>query len=86
MRGAAPIAICAGLSGGCGPGCEASGTIALIAANVFVYFFVQPHSRAVQEAKFTYDHAAIPYEVTHDRPLTPRQICESVAIPVLAAP
>jgi rhomboid family protein len=52
-------------------------TLALIAINVVVYFFVQPHSKAVEEAKFTYDHAAIPYEVTHDRPLTREQICES---------
>jgi membrane associated rhomboid family serine protease len=52
-------------------------TIALIAINVVVYFFVQPHQGAV-DTEFTYDHAAIPYEVTHDRPLTPEQVCESL--------
>jgi membrane associated rhomboid family serine protease len=54
----------------------------LIAANVFVYFAVQPHSwdaanprtAQVQEAKFTYEYAAVPCEVVHGRPLEPHEI------------
>jgi len=57
-------------------------TLGLIAVNVFVYFLVQPHgqgnvdpqSAAITEAKFTYEHAAIPCEVVHDRPLTVEEI------------
>jgi len=57
-------------------------TLGLIAVNVFVYFLIQPHgqgnvnpqSEAITEAKFTYEHAAIPCEVTHDRPLTVQEI------------
>jgi membrane associated rhomboid family serine protease len=44
-------------------------TILLIALNVAVYFFVQPHYRPGDEAKFTFEHAAIPCEVVHGRPL-----------------
>ena len=44
-------------------------TILLIAVNVVVYFFVQPHYRPGDEAKFTFEHAAIPCEVVYGRPL-----------------
>jgi membrane associated rhomboid family serine protease len=56
-------------------------TIALIIINVFVYFFVQPHAKdglvtsQVNEARFTYEYAAIPEEVKQGHPLT----CEDLA-------
>jgi len=64
-------------------------TLGLIAANVFVYFLVQPHGQgnldpqvqnkeAIVEAEFTYAHAAIPCEVTHGRPLTVAEIEDTV--------
>jgi membrane associated rhomboid family serine protease len=60
-------------------------TLGLIAVNVFVYFLVQPHgqdtvnpqSPSIQEATFTFKNAAVPYEVTHGRPLTREQVCET---------
>ena len=51
-------------------------TIALIAINVFVYFFVQPHAKQglvtsqADETRFTYEYAAIPDEVKQGHPLT----------------
>jgi rhomboid family protein len=61
-------------------------TLGIILVNVFVYFLVQPHGQAnvdpqteaITEAKFTYAHAAIPCEVTHDRPLTINEIEDTV--------
>jgi membrane associated rhomboid family serine protease len=49
-------------------------TILLIAVNVVVYFFVQPHYRPGDEAKFTFEHAAIPCEVVNGRPLADDEI------------
>jgi membrane associated rhomboid family serine protease len=49
-------------------------TVLLIAANVFIYFFVQPHHSAVEDAKFSYAHAAVPCEVVHGRPLSDDEI------------
>ncbi len=49
-------------------------TILLIAVNVVVYFFVQPHYRPGDEAKFTFEHAAIPCEVVYGRPLSGDEI------------
>jgi membrane associated rhomboid family serine protease len=49
-------------------------TILLIAVNVVVYFFVQPHYRPGDEAKFTFEHAAIPCEVINGRPLADDEI------------
>ena len=51
-------------------------TVLLIAINVLIYFFVQPHGQAgvassqIREARFTYEHAAIPKEVAQGHPLT----------------
>lgn len=53
-------------------------TLALIAANVIVFFFVQPHaldvnrslSSDIEEQRFLYEHAAIPCEVRQLEPLT----------------
>ena len=43
-------------------------TVLLIAANVFVYFFIQ-QARG-DDAEFTFKHAAIPCEVVYGRPLS----------------
>jgi membrane associated rhomboid family serine protease len=44
-------------------------TVVLIAINVLIYFFAQPHG-GVEETEFTLHHAAIPCEVRQDSPLT----------------
>jgi membrane associated rhomboid family serine protease len=44
-------------------------TVVLIAINVVVYLFVQPHG-GVDETRFTYEYAAIPCELRQDHPLT----------------
>ena len=49
-------------------------TILLIAVNVVVYFFVQPHYRPGDETKFTFEHAAIPCEVVNGRSLSGDEI------------
>jgi len=49
----------------------------LIAVCVAVYFFIQvPGSN--DAAKFSFEHAAIPCEVVHGRPLTEREVAETV--------
>ena len=47
-------------------------TVAIIVACVAVYVFVQPTfgRDTGSDAEFEYRHAAIPYELTHGRPLT----------------
>jgi membrane associated rhomboid family serine protease len=45
-------------------------TVALILANVAIYFFWQPHGSIEDEVRFTYAHAVIPCEVTTLEPLT----------------
>jgi membrane associated rhomboid family serine protease len=56
-------------------------TLLLIAANIVVFAFVQPHGGA-DEARFTYEHAAIACEVVQGEPLDVGQIetgdCESM--------
>jgi membrane associated rhomboid family serine protease len=49
-------------------------TLLLIAVNVFVYFAIQPHSSTQRSDTFVYDHAVIPCELLHGRPLTQPQI------------
>ncbi|GIU84202.1 MAG: hypothetical protein KatS3mg008_0977 [Acidimicrobiales bacterium] len=44
-------------------------TILLIAVNVYVYFFVQPHGSSREELAFLYEHAAVPCEVLSGEPL-----------------
>jgi membrane associated rhomboid family serine protease len=44
-------------------------TIAIIAACIFIYGFVQPHN-ADQEVEFLAEHAAIPCEVVHAKPIS----------------
>jgi rhomboid family protein len=50
-------------------------TVAIIAACVFIYFFVQPHSGTSslgisKDAAYTLEHAAIPCELQQGEPLT----------------
>jgi len=49
-------------------------TLLIIAVNVFVYFAVQPHGSTQESNRFTYEHAAIPCEITHGHPLSQKQI------------
>jgi membrane associated rhomboid family serine protease len=54
-------------------------TIAIIAINVFVYFFLQPHSGTdtrlgtSRDTAFTLEHAAIPCELEQHEPMTVRE-------------
>jgi membrane associated rhomboid family serine protease len=45
-------------------------TLLLIVANIAIFAFVQPHQRPVDDARFTYEHAAIPCELSQGEPLT----------------
>jgi len=53
-------------------------TMALIALCAVVYLFIQPTPlrETSEDAQFDYDHAAIPYELTHGRPLTNCQVAQ----------
>ena len=46
-------------------------TVLLIAANIFIFAFVQPHGTQA-EALFTYEHAAIPCELDQGKPAVAR--------------
>jgi membrane associated rhomboid family serine protease len=54
-------------------------TILLIAACVVIFVFVQPKGGGVDEARFTYETAAIPCEVVKGRPLVREEIRETLA-------
>jgi membrane associated rhomboid family serine protease len=66
-------------------------TIGLIAACTWVYFFVQPtqsrvvgagaQAKAVAEARFNLDYAAIPRELTTGRPLTDDEVGQTIGPP-----
>jgi rhomboid family protein len=55
-------------------------TVAIIAINVFVYFFIQPHSGVntrlgtSNDTAFTLEHAAIPCELNQGEPATVREV------------
>ena len=49
-------------------------TVGIIAACVFVYFFVQPRTDPEEEQLFLFERAAIPCEVTHGDPLSPELV------------
>ena len=54
-------------------------TITLIALNVFVFLLVQrPYDRGLNQARFSYEYAAIPCEVTTGRPLTGDEVTLTV--------
>ncbi len=56
-------------------------TIAIIVACVVVYLFVQPTPGrdTAEDTAFDYRHAAIPYELSHGRPLTDCQVAQAAA-------
>lgn len=56
-------------------------TIAIIVACIAVYLFVQPSvgRDTADDTPFDFRHAAIPYELTHGRPLSVCQVAESAA-------
>jgi len=60
-------------------------TLVVIAANVFVFLFVQPHSGR-EERRFTLERAAIPCELKQDAPLTPTELvtgdCGDQSVPI----
>jgi membrane associated rhomboid family serine protease len=45
-------------------------TIAIIAACIYIFAFVQPHTTP-QDQLWTFEHAAIPCEIVHHHPITP---------------
>ena len=58
-------------------------TLVLIGACVYVYFGIQqsqstnvydPQTQQIEETRFSLEHAAIPFEVTHGRPLSRREV------------
>jgi membrane associated rhomboid family serine protease len=68
-------------------------TLVLIGACVFVYFGVQrshagnvydPQAEQLQELKFTLQNAAIPFELTHGRPLSRVEVAQEFGPPVAA--
>jgi membrane associated rhomboid family serine protease len=64
-------------------------TVLLIAANIFIFAFVQPHGTQA-DARFTYEHAAIPCELAQNKPLTRGEFvshqCDTNATAPIAAP
>ena len=51
----------------------------LIAANIFIFVFIQrPYERGLGEATFTYQYAAVPCEVVQGRPLSRDEILRTV--------
>ena len=55
-------------------------TIVLIVVNLAVFAFVQPHGNETS-TRFDYEHAAIPCEVVHNRPLSSAQIASQSCTP-----
>jgi membrane associated rhomboid family serine protease len=65
-------------------------TVALIAINIAVYFWVQPNGTDVlsqqKAAEFTYEHAAIPCELTTSEPLSIEEIASDTCNEVPEGP
>ncbi|HZR13939.1 MAG TPA: rhomboid family intramembrane serine protease [Acidimicrobiia bacterium] len=55
-------------------------TIILIVANLAIFAFVQPHG-SDSGARFDYEHAAIPCEIVHGRPLSSAQVASQTCNP-----
>jgi membrane associated rhomboid family serine protease len=55
-------------------------TIAIIIACVAVYAFIQPTfgRETAEDTRFAFQHAAIPYELTHGEPLSNCQVADAV--------
>jgi membrane associated rhomboid family serine protease len=56
-------------------------TLLLIVVNLAVFAFVQPHGGGSKETSFNYEHAAIPCELTQNRPLDAEQITSGDCAP-----
>lgn len=52
-------------------------TVVLIVACVFIFAFVQPRGRDIDESNFSYETAAIPCEVVQARPLSAEEVTET---------
>ena len=59
-------------------------TVLLIAANIFIFAFVQPHGTEA-EARFTYEHAAIPCELDQGKPASFVELRDRICDRTLAA-
>jgi len=57
-------------------------TVLLIAANIFIFAFVQPHGTQ-SELRFDLQHAAIPCEIVQGKPLTRAEIVTGLCEPHL---
>ncbi len=53
-------------------------TVALIVANIAVFFLIQPRADTTEGFEFSYQYAAIPCEITQGEPLTVGQIQDTV--------
>lgn len=57
-------------------------TLAVIAVNVVIYFFLQPtpmQDNSFERVQFTYRNAVIPEEVTSSDPLTARELADEIS-------
>jgi len=61
-------------------------TLALIAANIAVFFFIQPLNDAAEEERFVYEYAAIACELTTGDPLSGEEITSGDCVETAAAP
>ncbi len=61
-------------------------TIALIAANIAVFFLWQPHGGDIEEIRFLHENALIPCELTTGEPLTFAEIQAQRCIDALSGP
>jgi membrane associated rhomboid family serine protease len=59
-------------------------TVLLIAANILIYAFIQPHG-AQAEVQFDYQHAAIPCELVQGKPLTRAELRDGTCEPKVVA-
>lgn len=53
-------------------------TVVLIAACIAIFVFVQPRDQGVEDAEFSFKHAAIPCEVVNGRPLSLEEVRDTV--------
>ncbi len=53
-------------------------TVVLIAACIAIFVFIQPRDQGVEDARFSFKHAAIPCEVVNGRPLSTDEVRQTV--------
>jgi membrane associated rhomboid family serine protease len=61
-------------------------TLALIAANIAVFFLWQPHGSDIEEIRFLYENALIPCELIGGEPLTFAEVQRQVCIDASSGP